>query len=101
MLESLQCGTIQGKACFIKGMQSLNKQLRFTVYKGPLYYTLLPGFVGSLLDWQGALFGLFSFTAIYEITEPHCPATTVVQYFREGSEKGSGFGGRWHLITTS
>lgn len=72
----------------------------YSIYGAVILLSLLPGFAGSLLDWQGALSGLFSFTALYEITEPHCAATTVVQSFGGGSEKGSGFSGVWHLITT-
>lgn len=61
---------------------------------------MLLRFVESLLDWQRALAGFFSFTALYEIAEPQGAATAVGQYFREGSEKGSSFCGMWHLIAT-
>ena len=60
----------------------------YSIYGAVILLSLLPGFAGSLLDWQGALSGLFSFTALYEITEPHCAATTVVQSFWRGKRKG-------------
>lgn len=85
---------------FTRGVKGPLRQIKVTVYERPLHCSVLQGFVGSVLDWQGALSDFFSFTAFYEITEPHCAATTVVQYFREGSEKGSGFSGMWHLIDT-
>lgn len=68
---------------------------------GTITLVFAAGHCRMLTCWARSSVLLFSFTVFYyEITEPNCSATAVVQYWQRRSEKGSGFSGMWHLITT-